>query len=189
MIRVENLTKSYAGAAVVDIPAFDLPEGGVTAIIGPNGAGKSSLLSMLARLDAPSTGRVLLDGQDISQPGLDPQARENSCRVADVHLFDPRQTHHSLSGPNADGCRGSKTNTPRQRACALRAKARGTTTGPLRYVIAPPRRPRRRAAKSTQGRLPSAENNSQLLRITAYETGADDDVLDLSRSQLWRRSS
>ena len=65
MIHIENLSKDYAGTLVVDIAALDLPQGGVTAIIGPNGAGKSTLLSMLGRLEDPSAGRVLLDGQDI----------------------------------------------------------------------------------------------------------------------------
>lgn len=65
MIRVESLTKTYAGSTVVDIDALHLPQGGVTAIIGPNGAGKSTLLSMIGRLEIPSTGRVLLDGQDV----------------------------------------------------------------------------------------------------------------------------
>lgn len=65
MIRVENLTKTYATSTVVDIAALDLPQGGVTAVIGPNGAGKSTLLSMIGRLETPSTGSVLLDGQDI----------------------------------------------------------------------------------------------------------------------------
>ena len=65
MIRVENLSKSYADTLVVDIAELDLPQGGVTAVIGPNGAGKSTLLSMIGRLEIPSTGAVFLDGQDI----------------------------------------------------------------------------------------------------------------------------
>lgn len=65
MIQIENLSKSYAGASVVDIPALRIPQGGVTAIIGPNGAGKSTLLSLVGRLETPSGGGVLLDGQNI----------------------------------------------------------------------------------------------------------------------------
>lgn len=65
MIRVENLVKTYASSTVVDIGALDLPQGGVTAIIGPNGAGKSTLLSMIGRLEKPTGGRVLLDGEDV----------------------------------------------------------------------------------------------------------------------------
>lgn len=41
------------------------PEGEITAVLGPSGAGKSSLLRLLNRLEDPSAGRILLDGQDI----------------------------------------------------------------------------------------------------------------------------
>lgn len=75
MIRVENLIKIYAGSTVVDIPALDLPQGGLTAIIGPNGAGKSTLLSLMGRLEKPTSGRVLLDGQDVRSIQNDALAR------------------------------------------------------------------------------------------------------------------
>mgnify|MGYP001628090408 CR=1 FL=1 len=75
MIRVENLTKTYGGSTVVDIPALNLPQGGLTAIIGPNGAGKSTLLSIIGRLEKPTGGRVLLDGEDVRSIRNDALAR------------------------------------------------------------------------------------------------------------------
>ena len=70
MIRIENLSKSYGAAQVLRDVTLDLPRGGVTSLIGPNGAGKSTLLSLIARLIAPDTGRVTLDGMDVAQaPG------------------------------------------------------------------------------------------------------------------------
>lgn len=65
MIEIENLRKSYAGSPVVDIPALNMPQGGVTAIIGPNGAGKSTLLSLFGRLETPGGGGVFLDGENV----------------------------------------------------------------------------------------------------------------------------
>src|ERR1700738_2837526 len=73
MIRVSGLTKSIATATHrVDILKgidFDVPRGEFVAIMGQSGSGKSTLLGLLAGLDAPPSGRILLDGQDIT--GLD----------------------------------------------------------------------------------------------------------------------
>ncbi|MGI8743950.1 MAG: ABC transporter ATP-binding protein [Bryobacteraceae bacterium] len=73
MIRVSGLTKSIATATHrVDILKgidFDIPAGQFAAIMGPSGSGKSTLLGLLAGLDSPTTGQILLDGEDIT--GLD----------------------------------------------------------------------------------------------------------------------
>ena len=73
MIRVSGLTKSIATATHrVDILKgidFDVPRGQFVAIMGQSGSGKSTLLGLLAGLDAPTTGKILLDGEDIT--GLD----------------------------------------------------------------------------------------------------------------------
>jgi putative ABC transport system ATP-binding protein len=73
MIHVVALTKSIATATHrVDILKgieFDVPKGQFVAIMGPSGSGKSTLLGLLAGLDAPTSGQILLDGEDIA--GLD----------------------------------------------------------------------------------------------------------------------
>lgn len=73
MIRVTGLTKSIATATHrVDILKgidFDVPRGQFVAIMGPSGSGKSTLLGLLAGLDSPSSGSIILDGEDIT--GLD----------------------------------------------------------------------------------------------------------------------
>jgi putative ABC transport system ATP-binding protein len=70
MIRVSQLTKSIRTATHrVDILKgidFDVPRGQFIAIMGPSGSGKSTLLGLLAGLDAPTSGNIFLDGEDIS---------------------------------------------------------------------------------------------------------------------------
>lgn len=66
MITVQNLTKRYGRAVVVDGVSLTLPAGGVTSIIGANGAGKSTMLSVIARLLAADGGRVLVDDLDVA---------------------------------------------------------------------------------------------------------------------------
>ncbi len=73
MIEVAELTKSIETPTHrVDILrgiSFQVPAGQFVAIMGPSGSGKSTLLGLLAGLDTPSSGRIALDGEDIT--GLD----------------------------------------------------------------------------------------------------------------------
>jgi len=64
MIAVENLTKCYGEATVVDGVSLTVERNSITAIVGTSGSGKSTLLRMINRLVEPTSGRVLLDGRD-----------------------------------------------------------------------------------------------------------------------------
>lgn len=70
MIEVRGLTKSIdTGTHRVDIlKGIDLhiPRGQFAAIMGPSGSGKSTLLGLLAGLDSPTSGKILLDGEEIT---------------------------------------------------------------------------------------------------------------------------
>ncbi len=66
-LAAHNLTLAYDQTEVVRDLAFSIPSGKVTALIGPNGCGKSTLLRGMARLMAPKSGTVLLDGKAIAQ--------------------------------------------------------------------------------------------------------------------------
>ena len=64
MIKVENLSKQYAGTTVVDAVSMEIAQNSITVIVGTSGSGKSTLLRMINRLVEPSAGRVLLEGKD-----------------------------------------------------------------------------------------------------------------------------
>lgn len=70
MIVVQNATKRYGEATVVDAVSLTIARGGLTTIIGPNGAGKSTLLGMMSRLIGMDSGTITVDGLDVSStPG------------------------------------------------------------------------------------------------------------------------
>lgn len=71
ILRTENLTKSYK-AGRVDVMALrgvdiDIEEGEFVAIMGPSGCGKSTLLHLLGGLLSPTTGSILIDGEDLAK--------------------------------------------------------------------------------------------------------------------------
>jgi putative ABC transport system ATP-binding protein len=78
LIQVRALTKSIdTGTHRVDILKgidLEIPQGQFAAIMGPSGSGKSTLLGLLAGLDSPTSGRVILDGEDITNLGEDEMA-------------------------------------------------------------------------------------------------------------------
>lgn len=71
MILVENLSAAYEstpkGQTVIKDISFDLPEGKIMGLLGRNGCGKTTLFRCMNGLLKPSTGRVVLDGKDISK--------------------------------------------------------------------------------------------------------------------------
>ena len=86
MIEAHAVTKRFGDVAVVKDVSVQLPAHGVTAIIGPNGAGKSSLLSLLSRLAPLSSGRVTVDGMDVSTTPSDQLARRLAILRQDNHM-------------------------------------------------------------------------------------------------------
>ncbi|WP_455374473.1 ABC transporter ATP-binding protein [Limibacillus halophilus] len=70
MIRIENLTKHFGGIHAVDGVSFEIAEGSITGLIGPNGAGKTTLFNMIAGAFPPTSGKIWLDGEDVT--GLEP---------------------------------------------------------------------------------------------------------------------
>ncbi|WP_417603666.1 ABC transporter ATP-binding protein [Primorskyibacter flagellatus] len=70
MIRVENLHKHFGGFHAVDGASLEIATGSITGLVGPNGAGKTTLFNVIAGVLEPTSGRVSMDGEDIS--GLPP---------------------------------------------------------------------------------------------------------------------
>ena len=70
MIRVEDLHKHFGGFHAVDGASLEIARGSITGLIGPNGAGKTTLFNVIAGVLPPTSGKVWMDGEDIT--GLAP---------------------------------------------------------------------------------------------------------------------
>src|ERR1051325_5709409 len=85
MLRSDGLTKEYRSGdhtlAVLADVSFTIPQGALVSIIGPSGSGKTTLLGLLAGLDAPTRGRVLLDDVDLTTLDEDARARLRGEKV------------------------------------------------------------------------------------------------------------
>ena len=88
VLKAQNLTKQVSSPegllTIVDDVSLQIEAGESVAVVGSSGAGKSTLLALLAGLDLPSQGRVLLEGQDLTTLDEDGRARLRAQRVGFV---------------------------------------------------------------------------------------------------------
>jgi putative ABC transport system ATP-binding protein len=91
MIRLENISKTVTSAGqpltILHPLTIDIPKGESVAIIGPSGSGKSTLLGLMAGLDAPTTGTIVIDGTDITSLSEDALARLRGRKIGFVFQF------------------------------------------------------------------------------------------------------
>ncbi|HEX5118516.1 MAG TPA: branched-chain amino acid ABC transporter ATP-binding protein/permease [Pseudonocardiaceae bacterium] len=81
VLAADRLTRTFDGVEVVSGVSFGLRRGRLTGLIGPNGAGKSTTLMMLAGTLAPTSGRVMFDGRDITRLPAFRRARSGVLRT------------------------------------------------------------------------------------------------------------
>jgi len=75
-LRTEALTKSYSGRTVVRGVSLDVNSGEVVGLLGPNGAGKTTTFYMTVGLTVPDSGRVFLNGEDVTDDPMYVRARK-----------------------------------------------------------------------------------------------------------------
>src|ERR1700726_2547091 len=75
-LRTQDLTTSYGGRAVVGGVSLEVTSGEIVGLLGPNGAGKTTTFYMTVGLTSPDSGRVLLDGHDVTDDPMYVRARK-----------------------------------------------------------------------------------------------------------------
>jgi len=88
MLQARQLSKEYQSGdhrlAVLRDVTFTVPDGAFVAVVGPSGSGKTTLLGLLAGLDVPTHGSVLLDGEDLTRLSEDRRAQLRGAKVGFV---------------------------------------------------------------------------------------------------------
>ncbi|NNL71294.1 MAG: ATP-binding cassette domain-containing protein, partial [Acidimicrobiia bacterium] len=78
MIRLDRVSKTFPGQttpAVAEL-SFDIDEGEIVVLVGPSGCGKTTTLKMMNRLIEPTSGRIFLDGTDVTDVDADELRRK-----------------------------------------------------------------------------------------------------------------
>ncbi len=110
MLSARALQHRYRGRSVLAVDALDLEPGSALALVGPNGAGKSTLLRILAFLERPAAGTLLLDGRPVTTAAERRAARRHVTLVEQRPLLFPGTVRdnvryalglHGVHGPAA----------------------------------------------------------------------------------------
>src|SRR5262249_10019563 len=97
LVRFDGVSKQFSAVAAVERLSLDIFAGEFFALLGPSGCGKTTLLRLLAGLDTPDEGRILLDGEDIAQ--VPPYRRPINMMFQNYPLFP----HLTVAGNVAFG--------------------------------------------------------------------------------------
>jgi ABC-type multidrug transport system fused ATPase/permease subunit len=88
-VWIENVSFAYeAGRPVLHEISFDAQPGTVTALVGPSGSGKSTIISLLCAFHKPDSGRILIDGTDLSTVTLSSYRSQLGLVLQETFLFD-----------------------------------------------------------------------------------------------------
>ena len=85
LVRLEGITKAYGDHIIIPPLSLSIHDGEFLTLLGPSGCGKTTLLRMLAGLDTPTKGKIILDGQDITN--LPPYKRDVNMVFQNYALF------------------------------------------------------------------------------------------------------
>ena len=97
ILTIEHVSKSYTGHKALDDVSLEVPRGAIYGLLGPNGAGKTTLIRVITRITLADSGRVLLDGKQITEDevfhiGYMPEERGlyKKMRVGEQAMFFAR---------------------------------------------------------------------------------------------------
>lgn len=87
MIKVEGITKRFGDLEVLKGINLEIQKGEVVSIVGPSGAGKTTLLQIMGLLDNPNSGKVIIDGQDVTRFKQKQLAKVRNTQIGFVFQF------------------------------------------------------------------------------------------------------
>jgi osmoprotectant transport system ATP-binding protein len=111
LITFESVTKRFAdGTTAVDDLDLEVPEGDLTVLVGPSGCGKTTTLRMINRMIDATSGRIVVDGQDIAQVDPSQLRRRIGYVIQQIGLFPHRTIGENIATvPELVGWDGQRT--------------------------------------------------------------------------------
>jgi putrescine transport system ATP-binding protein len=101
-LQINNVTKTFGDFLAVENVSLDVYKGEIFCLLGGSGCGKSTLLRMLAGFEEPTSGQIIIDGQD--QAGVAPYARETNMMFQSYALFPHMTVEKNIAyGLKRDG--------------------------------------------------------------------------------------
>jgi branched-chain amino acid transport system ATP-binding protein len=147
VLEVREVTKRFGGLLAVDGVSLTVTPGRITSLIGPNGAGKTTLFNCLTGVLEPTSGRVMLDGRDITRLPTHRRAQSGIARTFQrLEVFAGMTVENNLlvaaesMGRHRDGSRGAPHDVVENVLDAVglahlrRTTAGALSTGTLRLV-------------------------------------------------------
>jgi len=114
-LELRSISKHFGGVTAVDHVRLNVPHGSFVCLLGPSGCGKTTLLRMIAGLEDPSEGSILIDGEDIT--GVPTHQRNFGMVFQSLALFPHLSVDENIAYPLR--IRGMGREERRQRACEL----------------------------------------------------------------------
>ncbi|GJQ30557.1 MAG: hypothetical protein HBSAPP03_24410 [Phycisphaerae bacterium] len=100
-LALEHVRKQFSGVIALEDVTLEVPEGACLAVLGPSGCGKSTLLRIVAGLEEPTAGRVMLDDRDMTQAS--PASRGVGLVVQDAGLYPHLTLRECLAAAGRGG--------------------------------------------------------------------------------------
>ena len=94
-LKLENISKRFGKVKAVDQVSLDIPHGKLITLLGPSGCGKTTILRIIAGLEIPTSGRLFLGGEDITE--LPPNERKISMVFQSYALFPHMSVYENIA--------------------------------------------------------------------------------------------
>ncbi len=96
-LELKNITKIYGKQRVISDMSLEVEEGEFFVVLGPSGTGKSTLLKLIVGIEQPDSGKILIDGKDVT--GLPPNRRNLAMVFQNYALYPNMNVYHNIAFP------------------------------------------------------------------------------------------